>query len=70
MINEKMIMDDELDNVSGGGADGTLYHNIVPGDTLSKIAKNYGTSVMELMALHPNITHPDRIYAGDRIRIR
>lgn len=69
MMNEKKMMDNELDVVSGGGANGSLHYLIVPGDTLGEIAAKYGTTVAKLLALNPNIKNPDLIFAGDYIRI-
>ena len=69
MMNENKMMDNELDNVSGGAANGSLVYRIAPGDTLGDIAAKYGTTVAKLMALNPNIKNPDLIYAGDCIRI-
>ena len=68
-MNEKMMMDNELDNVSGGAANGTLTYKIAAGDTLGDIAARFGTTVAKLMALNPHIKNPDLIYAGDSIRI-
>lgn len=42
---------------------------IQPGDTLSEIAQSYSTSVDHIMALNPEITNPDLIYAGDNLVI-
>lgn len=40
------------------------------GDTLSKIAKSYGTTVKAIQALNPAITNPNKIYVGQTIRIK
>jgi hypothetical protein len=48
------------------GADS--YH-IQPGDTLSEIAAAHNTSIGDLMALNPQITDANEIYAGDDIMI-
>ena len=69
MMNENKMMDNELDNVSGGAANGSLYYRIVAGDTLGDIANKYGTTVARLMALNPHIKNANVIYAGDFIRI-
>ena len=42
---------------------------IKSGDTLSKIAKRYGTTVEKLMAANPYITNKNRIYAGKTLQI-
>ena len=68
-MNEHKMMDNELENVSGGAANGSLYYCVVKGDTLSEIAMRYGTSVNRLMALNPNIKNPNLIYPGQYIRI-
>lgn len=46
-----------------------ITYVIQPGDTLSGIAQRFGTSVRTLAELN-GISDPDKIYAGDRIRIR
>lgn len=48
---------------------GTQYYTIRPGDTLSGIAQKFGTTVSALASLN-GISNPNRIYAGDTIRIR
>ena len=50
---------------SGSGA---RWYTIQSGDTLSGIAARFGTTVSRLQSLN-NIPNPDRIYAGDSIRI-
>jgi LysM repeat protein len=40
------------------------------GDTLAKIARRYGTSWYRLLMLNTQIRNPNRIYAGQVIRIR
>lgn len=71
MMNEmKNMMDTEMENVTGGAANGTLYYRIAAGDTLGDIAKKYGTTVNKLLALNPHIKNANLIYAGDSIRIQ
>lgn len=69
-MNEKKMMDNELDNVSGGALLNNEFYVVEPGDTLSGIAVKFGTSVKKLLALNPRITNADLIYAGEAIRIR
>lgn len=69
-MNEKKMMDNELDNVSGGALLNNEFYVVEPGDTLSEIAVKFGTSVKKLLALNPRITNADLIYAGEAIRIR
>lgn len=44
------------------------YYIVQPGDTLSKIAARYGTTVRILMRLN-GLSNPDRIWVGQRLRI-
>lgn len=46
---------------------GVNTYHIVPGDTLSEIALEHGTTVEEIMELNPQIEDADLIYAGDDI---
>lgn len=45
------------------------YYVVKWGDTLTKIAKTYKTTVNELVRLN-NIKDPDKIYAGQKIRVK
>ncbi len=44
-------------------------YTIQPGDTLSSIAQRFGVDTRDLLAANPQISNPDRIYAGDRLAI-
>jgi len=46
------------------------YHVVVKGDTMSKIAKKYGTTLAKLRELNPQITNVNKIYVGQKIRIK
>ena len=69
MENKNMI-ENELENVAGGAAYSSNYYTIKGGDTLGAIAAKFGTSVSNLMSLNPHIKNANLIYAGDTIRIR
>jgi hypothetical protein len=45
-------------------------YTVKKGDTLSKIAKKYGTTWQNLMKLNPAITNPHKIYVGQTISIK
>lgn len=45
-------------------------YTVKKGDTLSKLAKKYGTTWQNLMKLNPSITNPHKIYVGQTIRIK
>lgn len=56
------------ENGTGVGSS-TQYYTIRTGDTLSEIARRFGTTVSALTRLN-GISDPDKIYAGNRIRIK
>lgn len=68
MENKNMI-DIELENVSGGAQVSATHYRIEYGDTLGNLASRFNTTVANLMAMNPQIKNADRIYAGDLIRI-
>lgn len=45
----------------------TKTYTVKSGDTLSGIAKKYGTTVKKLQALNPSISNPNKIYVGQKI---
>lgn len=45
------------------------YYTIQAGDTLTAISEKFGTPINQICSWN-NITNPDVIYAGDRIRVR
>ena len=47
----------------------TTDYTVVSGDNLSKIAKNHGVKLADLIAANKQIKNPDRIYPGDVITI-
>ena len=46
----------------------SVYYTVKRGDTLSQIARNYGTTVEELASIN-NISNPNLIYPGQVLRI-
>ena len=56
----------------GGGAD-AQYHDVQRGDTLSAIAKKYYGDANKYMVIFeankPMLSHPDKIYPGQKLRI-
>ncbi|MEG0470521.1 MAG: LysM peptidoglycan-binding domain-containing protein, partial [Longicatena sp.] len=59
------VIDDEK-SVPGGSGD--IVYIVKPGDTLSGIAANYGTTYQAL-AQYNGIANPSLIYSGQKIRI-
>ncbi|HRO58974.1 MAG TPA: peptidoglycan-binding protein LysM [Burkholderiaceae bacterium] len=58
--------------VAAGGEE-AQYYTVVKGDTLSKIAKQYYGNANQYMPIFeankPMLTHPDKIYPGQVLRI-
>ena len=54
-------------------ADEAQYHDVVKGDTLSAISKKYYGDANKYNAIFeankPMLTHPDKIYPGQKLRI-
>ncbi|MEO0715295.1 MAG: peptidoglycan-binding protein LysM [Pseudomonadota bacterium] len=65
----------EVEDAMEGGdeADAAVFHTVVSGDTLSKIAKAYLGDAMKYPAIFeankPMLTDPDKIYPGQVLRI-
>lgn len=58
-----------IDGVVPAQSSDEEYYTIQPGDTLSGIAERYGTSYQYLAYIN-GISDPNKIYAGDTIRVR
>ena len=60
-------------NLSAPAADPAQYHDVVRGDTLSAISKKYYGDANKYNAIFeankPMLTHPDKIYPGQKLRI-
>lgn len=59
---------DEVQAIINGEKKKT-YYTVKKGDTLSEIAEKYGTTVSKLASLN-GISNPNKIYAGQKIRIK
>ena len=68
-MENKNMLDSELENVAGGAASQNNCYTVREGDSLSAIASRYNTSVMKLLLLNPQITNPHLIHPGDVIRL-
>ena len=64
--NATLLTDDDTAFVTGGAT----YYTIKRGDTLTRIAHRYGTTVKRLVDMNHKITNPSLIHTGDRIRVR
>ena len=68
LANPNLIYPGQRIRVPEGGAPEARYYTVQPGDTLSGIAQQFGTTVSTLQRLN-GITDPNLIYAGSTIRI-
>ena len=67
--NTQELNDVELNEAVGGAGQARwITYTIVRGDTLTKIAHRYGVTVGKLVQWN-NILDPDRIKAGNRLKI-
>ena len=46
-----------------------VFYTVKRGDTLSAISKKYNTSILDILAMNPNIKNPNLIYPGQRFKI-
>ena len=53
----------------GFGAAKKIVHVVKKGDYLGKIAKQYNTSLPQILRLNPDIKNPDKIFIGQKIFI-
>jgi prophage DNA circulation protein len=49
---------------------GKAYHTVVKGDTLWAIARMYGLTLIQLLKRNPEIKNPNRIYVGEKVRLK
>lgn len=47
-----------------------VYHTVVRGDTLNKIAAKYGTTLNNILKLNPDIKNPNLIRPNQKIRVK
>ena len=60
---------DIINGKTSGSGSSPVYYTVKSGDTLSGIAAKYGTTYQKIASLS-GISNPNKIYAGQRIRIR
>ena len=52
------------------GTSTQVYHTVVRGDTLYKIAAKYNTTLNNILKLNPDIKNPSLIKPGQKIRVK
>jgi LysM repeat protein len=50
--------------------DAAIYYTVKAGDTLTAIARRNGTTILRILELNPSITNPNKIYVGQKIRVK
>ena len=50
--------------------DAAIYYTVKAGDTLTAIARRNGTTVLRILELNKNISNPNKIYVGQKIRVK
>lgn len=55
---------------NGGAAAGAEYHTVTQGETLWGIAQSRGMSLGQLLVWNPQLKNPNRISAGQRLRVK
>ena len=56
------------DKIDGKGS-GAVYYTVKSGDTLSGIAAKYGTTYQKIAQMN-GIANPNKIYAGQKLRVK
>ena len=65
------VVQNRVNEILGGGmsSSSAVYYTVKKGDTLSKIASKYGTTVSQIMKWN-NISNPNLIYIGQKFRVK
>ena len=76
-IEKKVLNDQDVEEVAGGGASGTfyerngaIYYTVCSKDTLSEIAWRAQVPMSQILAYNPSIKNPDVISIGQVLRIK
>lgn len=62
-------------SAGGGGQSaaqksGEVWHTVVKGESLWRIAGKYGVGVSQVITLNPQIKNPNLIYPGEKVRVK
>lgn len=69
ITNPNRIFIGQVIRIMSGPSSGIITHTVQRGDTLSRIAKQYGVTVQAILNVNPQITNPNRIFPGQVITI-
>lgn len=53
-----------------GGETGPVWHTVARGETLWKVARDYGIDLKTVMEWNPQIKNPNLIFPGEKVRVR
>lgn len=53
-----------------GEKQGELWHTVAKGESLWRIARNYGVELDQLIQNNPQIKNPNLIHPGEKVRVR
>lgn len=60
---------DEVQKIVNGSGTSAVYYTVKSGDTLSAIASKYGTTYQKIAQIN-GISNPNKIYIGQKIRVK
>lgn len=66
---QKLPESQATSSVAGAKVAEALYHTVVKGESLTKIARQYGLTLEQIIAKNPQIKNINLIYVGDRILV-
>ena len=67
---EELMQPQQVSEIIEAGAMAERKHTVQPGDSLWTIARSYGTSVEELLALNPGVTENTLLQLGQQIVVK
>ena len=50
--------------------DAAIYYTVKAGDTLTAIARRNGTTILKILEMNKDIKNPNKIYVGQKIRVK
>ena len=62
-------LEDEMEDEEPQAIEQKIWHRVLPGETLTKIARQYNTTIVEICALN-KISSYKKLYVGIRLRVK
>ncbi len=60
----------EVPAASAQRESGQVWHTVVKGESLWRIARDHGVTLAEVIARNPQIRNPNLIYPGEKVRVK